>query len=281
MQVSVIIPVYNHASFLREAVNSALKQPETSEVILVDDGSKDNSLKICKELEKKFEKVRVFTHEKNENLGVSESRNVGIYKAQFDFIAFLDADDYFLENRFKQASKILSENPNVDGVYEAIEARFETEDDENRWKSSGNDLITSVRKSVKPEELFVNLFFGTYGHFSCDGLTVRKNLFDKCGMFESSLRISQDTHMWFKMVIVGKLVGGSLKKPVAVRRVHQHNRIRAASEKEMIKYRAILWKSLGEWIETIGANRKTLAKIRFKKYHYDRIIKKEKFVNLS
>ncbi|PIY03241.1 MAG: glycosyltransferase family 2 protein, partial [Bacteroidetes bacterium CG_4_10_14_3_um_filter_31_20] len=74
-------------------------QPETSEVILIEDGSPDNGLDVCTSLAKKYSKVRLYRHENGENKGASASRNLGIRKANYPYVAFLDADDFYLPNR--------------------------------------------------------------------------------------------------------------------------------------------------------------------------------------
>ncbi|MCK5740987.1 MAG: glycosyltransferase family 2 protein, partial [Chlorobi bacterium] len=116
MLISIIIPVFNADKYLRESVASALAQPETTEVILIEDGSSDHSLELCRELVDEYEKVLLFAHPDNANLGASSSRNLGITNARSEFIAFLDADDYYLENRFKIAVEIIEKNPSADGV---------------------------------------------------------------------------------------------------------------------------------------------------------------------
>ncbi len=115
LQVSVIIPVYNAESFLKEAVFSALQQPETAEVILIEDGSSDDSLKVCQNLAEQYDQVKLFQHPQGVNLGAGASRNLGIEKASSDWIAFLDADDYYLPNRFHQLAVVLKQRPEVGG----------------------------------------------------------------------------------------------------------------------------------------------------------------------
>ena len=127
MEISVIIPVYNAEQYVHDAVQSALKQPETSEVLLVEDCSPDNSLKICRELEKKYKKVKLLRHPGGKNLGAGASRNLGIKKAGFDFIAFLDADDYYLDERFCKAGELFKSFPDIDGVYESVGVDFLSE----------------------------------------------------------------------------------------------------------------------------------------------------------
>ena len=92
--VSIIVPVYNAERFLKECVNSILNQDyKNFELILIDDGSVDNSHKICLEFADTDSRVRVFH---NENHGVSFTRNFGIDLAQGDYICFIDSDDLIL-----------------------------------------------------------------------------------------------------------------------------------------------------------------------------------------
>ena len=69
LEISVVIPVYNAAPFLKKAVFSALRQPETAEVILIEDGSEDNSRAICQSLKEQYKRVVFFQHAQGGNLG--------------------------------------------------------------------------------------------------------------------------------------------------------------------------------------------------------------------
>ena len=95
MLISVIIPVYNVEDYLHYAIESLEKQTyKNFEIILVNDGSTDDSGKLCDEYSEKYSNVRVFH---KENCGLSDARNYGVKKANGEFITFLDPDDY-LEN---------------------------------------------------------------------------------------------------------------------------------------------------------------------------------------
>ncbi|MDQ0784192.1 glycosyltransferase family 2 protein [Chryseobacterium sp. W4I1] len=126
MKISVIIPVYNAEKYVTKAVNSVLQFDEVDEVILIEDGSPDHALTVCLELAQKHERVQLFQHSDKKNHGAGASRNLGIEKASGDFIAFLDADDYFLSNRF-DAEKEHFKNSDIEGVFNAIGTEFLTE----------------------------------------------------------------------------------------------------------------------------------------------------------
>lgn len=90
--ITIIIPIYNAEKYLRKCLDSIMNQTHKSiEVLLINDGSRDNSGKICDEYEKKDERIKVI-HKENE--GVSVARNIGLKNAKGEYIAFIDADDY-------------------------------------------------------------------------------------------------------------------------------------------------------------------------------------------
>ncbi|MBO5398561.1 MAG: glycosyltransferase [Clostridia bacterium] len=106
MRISIIIPVYNAEETLERCLNSVILQKDVStEIICINDGSKDNSLKILKEYETKYDNIVVINQD---NKGVSEARNAGLEIAKGDYIMFVDADDYLLENSLSTID--LSEN---------------------------------------------------------------------------------------------------------------------------------------------------------------------------
>ncbi len=90
--VSVIIPTYNAANFIRDCLEATIRQSYRNiEIIVVDDGSKDSTLDICKSYADRDSRIRLFSHE---NVGASATRNRGIRHAKGDFVVFFDADDY-------------------------------------------------------------------------------------------------------------------------------------------------------------------------------------------
>ncbi len=101
--ISVIVPIYNVEKYLTECIESIINQTyKNIEILLINDGSTDNSGRICDEYSKKDERIKVIY---KENGGLSEARNYGIDIANGEYIAFVDSDDYisdmFIENLYK------------------------------------------------------------------------------------------------------------------------------------------------------------------------------------
>ena len=94
MKLSVIIPAYNVEKYISECLDSILVTEKDIEVIIVDDGSKDNTLSICEDYSKKDSRVKVYS---KPNGGVSSARNYGLEKVSGDYIIFVDSDDYLFE----------------------------------------------------------------------------------------------------------------------------------------------------------------------------------------
>lgn len=109
--ISVIVPIYNVEKYLPRCIESILNQSfKEFELILVDDGSSDNSGKICDIYAEKDERVKVIH---KENGGVSSARNVGIKAVNGEYIGFVDPDDYIDREMYKNLYE-LCENNNCD-----------------------------------------------------------------------------------------------------------------------------------------------------------------------
>jgi len=242
--VSVIIPVYNAADFVAQAVESAVILEEVGEVILVEDGSPDNALEVCRELADKYSKVKLFRHPNGENRGAGASRNLGIIKSSFDFIAFLDADDWYLPHRFKKDREVFFQNPKADGVYGATGFYYQDEG------SLDLEKLTTFRKIKSPDQLAYNILNGKDGAFNTDAITVKKCLLKKTGDFDEELKLHQDTHLWIRFATQGNLYPSELEKAIAVRRVHRNNRISTKSEESLKQFNQKLFLSLNK-IENI------------------------------
>lgn len=245
MRVSVVVPVFNAEQFIADAVESAVRQPEVAEVLLVEDGSQDGSLAVCKRLHSEYERVRVLRHERGENHGAGESRNVGIRAARFEYVAFLDADDYFLPGRFDPAKRVFAREPGADGVYDAVGTDFQSEQMRKWWREElKRDELTTVRTDVDPESLFEVLVGGRNGWFCTDGIVVKRALFERVGLFDRSLRMCQDTEMWLRMALFGRLLPGSLDQAVAMRRLHGENRIFGGRDGMHQRYASKMYRSV-------------------------------------
>ncbi len=148
--VSIIVPIYNAEQWIRTCIESALNQNVDFELLLIDDGSTDDSSEICQEYARKFSQVKYF---RKENGGVSDSRNYGIKKATGEWITFLDADDYLSGEILEKALQ------KVDNDSLLI------------WNSAyivGNKRTESpdiFANNIKKEDIISSIIYESYGNF--------------------------------------------------------------------------------------------------------------------
>ena len=248
LKISVVIPAYNAAKYLEDAVKSAIDLADVQEVVIVDDGSHDSTFELCLRLKEKYPKIKAYQHPERKNKGVSASRNLGIHMTTGDFVAFLDADDFYLPNRFEAEKTIFLENPDVDGVYGATAAHFISELGKARFTQSKMRQLTTISGSPSSGELLYVLLGSSekyHGHFHLDALTVRKTAFDKFGFFDETLDFAEDTDLTIRMAVTCNLVAGIIEQPVAMRGVHDENRI--TDSKKLHRSWAVAYNKLYIW----------------------------------
>ena len=189
-KISVIVPVYNVEQYLERCVDSIINQTYTNlEIILVNDGSTDNSGKLCDELAKKDKRIRVIH---KENGGLSDARNRGIDEAESDLVGFIDSDDYIDRDMYEILLKNLN-NTDADlsmcALYDVYNNTPEAQvTNKETWELSSEQAIkmvmeakilsvTAVNKLYR-KSLFSDLKFEV-GKIAEDAFIMIK-LLDKC-----------------------------------------------------------------------------------------------------
>lgn len=289
LSISVIIPVYNASEFLRKSVESALQFDEVKEIVLAEDCSTDNSLEICKELASENSKIKLFQHPDKGNHGAGATRNLGIEKASQNFIAFLDADDYYLPNRFN-AEKELFKNSEIDGIFGAIGVEYLTEKGKEEYQAKFKDSpLTTVNYPADGKEVFrglLNLTDKTFGSFfHLNSLTIRKSALEKSKLrFNKDLRVHQDSDFIIKLAYHCHLKSGIIDKAIAVRGVHDDNRItKIIRYSQQYNQRQLLyWKSLYNWSieEKLSLEYKTKIYLSYKSFDLSQLKGISKYITI-
>ena len=133
-KVSVIVPVYNVEKYLDRCLNSLVKQTlKEIEIIVVNDGSPDNSQVIIDKYVKKYKNVTCY---KKENGGLSDARNYGIERCNGEYIAFVDSDDYVDKDMFEKLYDKASS-----GNFDLVCCNFDYVDDDSNFIGDGKSLI--------------------------------------------------------------------------------------------------------------------------------------------
>lgn len=185
--VSVVLCFYNEESFLEEAIQSVLSQEYVNwELLLVDDGSNDNSTQLARSYAAAFpDRISYVEHPYHQNHGLSASRNAGIKKCRGSFVAFLDADDVWLPDKLRFQMEIFHANP---GVTVVLEASLYW----NSWKDpQKQDPVIPVGAAegiYKPPHLMLSLYPLGTGAAPCpSGIIVRRAVLRRC-VFEELFR---------------------------------------------------------------------------------------------
>jgi glycosyltransferase involved in cell wall biosynthesis len=255
MEISVIIPVYNAAAFVKQAVTSALVHDEVNEIILIEDGSNDQSFQVCQELENRNSIIKLFHHKGNKNLGPGASRNLGIEKATKAFISFLDADDQFTDIRFEKDKEIFNSIQDCDAVYGATGVKYLDEKGAKNWESFGYDInsLDTVSKPIPPEKLFdfltgIDNYNNYNGYFTIDAITFKREKLIKSNIrFNEELRLHQDTVFILQCANKLKMFTGEFQIPIAIRGVHGKNRF--LFNDRMALTRSKMYRVLRDWSE--------------------------------
>jgi len=179
--VSVIIPTYNRGWILKETIDSVLVQDFTDfELIVVDDGSTDNTQDILSSYKEDIVVLR------QDNKGVSSTRNRGIVSASGQFVAFLDSDDLWLPKKLSIQVDFFNANP------DALICQTE-----EKWLRNGIRVNPKKRHKKLSGSIFEPSLYLCL--VSPSAVMIRRSLFEKTGMFDESLTACEDYDMWLRI----------------------------------------------------------------------------------
>ncbi len=198
-KISVIIPVYNTEKYLAQAIQSVLKQEEKPlEVIVVDDGSTDGSVNVAT----KFgSQISLYQHQTNK--GVGAARNLGVNNSKGEFLAFLDADDFWTAGKLKTQLAYLKNNPDIDMVFGQVEQFISLElPIENQ-----NKLHAELKKMPG---------------YVAGAMLIRRETFLKVGWFDEKLELGEYID-WFSRAKDMGLKFHMSNEVVLKRRIHTTN----------------------------------------------------------
>lgn len=190
---SVIIPVYNKEKFIEKTLQSVLNQTFSDfEVIVINDGSTDESEN--KILDIKDDRINCFT-KKNE--GVAIARNFGILKATGSFICFLDADDYWYPNFLSVMKSYIEKLP----TQKVFASAIEIETKKNKFpaqysipKNNDYQIVNFFEASQYESVLWTS------------SVVIEKTVFEKTGIFDEKIKISEDTDLWIRIGLIYEVV---------------------------------------------------------------------------
>ena len=195
--ISVIIPTYNSAEFITDALKSVFAQTFPDyEVIVIDDGSTDATADIVKS----FPGVKYL---RQNHRGPAAARNLGLSKSSSPLIAFLDADDQWMDDKLEIQTRYMNSHPDVGLLYSDLS----TFDDDGVKTVSYDSHHRKVYQGNVFDKLFLKNFIGTIT------VMVRKECFERAGYFNEEITRSTDWHQWLRIAYFYKV--GYIDKPLA------------------------------------------------------------------
>ena len=176
--ISIIVPVYNAEKYVEICITSILNQTyKNIEIIAINDGSKDSSLKILEELEKKDSRVKVLN---KENSGVSSTRNLGLNHSSGEYVSFIDSDDWIEEDLYSTMISKMQENNCDCGMFEYF---IDFPNETTVHTHSANEVITNK------EALLYTIT--PVNRFSCTKIFSRESITDV--FFDRNIYVGEDT----------------------------------------------------------------------------------------
>lgn len=202
--VSIIIPVYNGEKFIADAINCALKQNiENSEIIVIDDCSTDDTLAVLATFNDKIISIPNI-----KNSGASYSRNQGIKAAKGKYIAFLDADDLWVDNKLQRQLSLLKQHSDIGLSYgHAHIVAFEQASSLNLSDFDNKNSTVAIKS-------FLDIF--TYPYFSTSTIVVLRQLCIDVGLFREDLKTAEDVDFCLKIAAKTKTI--SIEQTLSITR---------------------------------------------------------------
>lgn len=205
--VSVIIPSYNSERFVQYAIESLEKQTYPHlEIIIVDDGSTDQTISRLKALQHQHS----FQLIEQANQGPGAARNTGMQQAKGDFICFLDADDRLLPGSIEKRLKCMMQNPTITLIFNDV-IRLDKQDTPGYPFLAHHHFLQKFQKAISSQQ--DNLYFFNDQYFDCamehfpfiwtSSVMMRRDIIEKIGYFDESLRGSEDIDYWLRIAHAG------------------------------------------------------------------------------
>ena len=205
-RISAVITAYNSEAYIADAINSILKQTRVvDEILVVDDGSTDGTRRVVAEFAEQGIK---YIQQPNSSAGAA--RNRGIRETSGDFIAFLDADDMWLEEKTRLQVQYLEEHPNA-----ALVSSFA------RWWNVDKDTVRISGTPVKSmkslrREIFIHNLIGNPSM-----VMVRRSALEEQGVFDDTIRWGQDWELWIRLI--ERYDAAVIPEPLILYRWHADN----------------------------------------------------------
>ncbi|ERT03813.1 glycosyl transferase 2 family protein, partial [Lyngbya aestuarii BL J] len=214
-RVSVVIPTYNQATYISQAIDSVLNQTyQYFEIIIVNDGSSDQT--VDKILENNDPRIRLFSFEQNQ--GESVATNYGIQQARGELIAILHSDDVFVPQKLEKQVLFLDQNPQ----FQAVLSYPQLIDSQGKNLPPSNSFLDKVFiQKNRTRFQWLNTFFSKDNCLCQTSSLIRKDCYSQIGFYDARFRQIPDFDFWVRFCLNYELY--ILPEALVNYRVHQSN----------------------------------------------------------
>ena len=197
--ISVMMPTYNNAKYISQAIESIYAQNYSNiEIIVVDDGSTDNT----KEIVKRYKDIKYFY---TEHKGIPFARNIALENSKGEYIAFLDSDDYWLPNKLNTQMQYFKEHPDCEIVFTKYKNIID-----NRQIKNDRIVVNEKKREGKEKKILPTAL-------------IKKSLFEKYGNFDENFLTGEDSELIYRFEKNGVNLNHYIDNILYIRRLHGNN----------------------------------------------------------
>lgn len=224
--ISVITASYNYENYIKETIESVINQTYSNwELIIVDDGSRDNSVEVIKSYCEKDARIKLYQHENGVNKGLAETLKLGLSKANGEWVTFLESDDYYMPECLEEKVKVIENNPDVNFIF----SEFESFGGKGIDKS---DFYKNFKEKYKKSDLSLDLLSQCWiCTFSI--VMLKKELFSGCD-FNPPVHGFLDWWLWVQISQKTKFY--HLDKKLTMWRIHSDSFSNHTNSEDLNKF---------------------------------------------
>lgn len=200
--MSIVVTSYNYQDYIKETLESLINQTyDNFEVIVVDDGSTDNSVNVIKDYARKDSRIKLLQHSNGENRGIAESVRVGVESSKGEYVAFCESDDYWALNHLEEKVKYINKFPEAD-VIPCLPKMFGVQENVVFYTGVFQELFKVLKSIEKPRNIYFELLQANdivFATFSI--MMIKRSKLMQCDFYPPVMKSAIDIWLWKQLLL--------------------------------------------------------------------------------